>query len=157
MLNHEIGIPLKNSARAADLILGRETSTHRVRIAASDDGSAGLSVDLERFHSTANAALSAAFVFAPPKKRGRPRRSRAQKPKAFEFSPVWEIRVQAEREALTSLAHHLRDWDAYPRGIEPGLPFIMDIATLQAFSRLALSSAKGPIDVILEPRDSVDI
>jgi hypothetical protein len=157
MLNHEVGIPLKNSARAADLILGGETSTHRVRIAASDDGSAGLYVDLERFHSTANAALSAAFIFAPLRKRGRPKRSRAQKPKAFEFSPVWEIRVQAELEALTRLAHHLREWDAYPRGIELGLPFIMDVETLQALPRLALSSAKGSIDVILEPRDPVDI
>ncbi len=157
MLNHEVGIPLKSSALAADLILGGETSTHRVRIAASDDGSTGLSVDLERFHSTANAALSAAFAFAPLKKRGRPRRSRAQRSNSFEFSPVWEIRVQNEREALTDLAHHLREWDAYPRGIEPGLPFIMDLATLQALPRLALSSSKGPINVILEPSDQVTV
>ena len=157
MLNHEVGIPLKRSAQAADLILGGETSTHRVRIAASGDGSAGLFVDLDRFHSTANAALSAAFTFAPMKKRGRPKRSRAQKSKSFEFSPVWEIRVQTDREALTSLAHHLREWDAYPRGIEPGLSFIMDVATLQALPRLALSSAKGPIDVILEPPYSAEI
>jgi hypothetical protein len=157
MLNHEVGIPLKSSALAADLILGEETSTHRVRIAASDDGSTGLSVDLERFHSTANAALSAAFAFAPLKQRGRPRRIRAQRSNSFEFSPVWEIRVQNEREALTGLAHHLREWDAYPRGIELGLPFIMDLATLQALPRLALSSSKGPIDVILEPSDKVTV
>ena len=157
MLNHEVGVPLKGSAQAADLILSGELSTHRVRVAASDDGSTSLYVDLERFHSTANAALSAAFAFAPLKKRGRPTRSRAQKSKSFEFSPVWEIRVQSDREALTRLAHHLREWDAYPRGIEPGLPFIMDIATLQALPRLALSSLKGPIDVILEPGDSVEI
>jgi hypothetical protein len=157
MLNHEVGIPLRGSAQAADLILGGESSTHRVRVAASDDGSTGLYVDLERFHSTANAALSAAFAFAPPRKRGRPTRSSAQKSKSFEFSPVWEIRVQADQETLTRLAHHLREWDAYPRGIEPGLPFIMDVATLQALHRLALSSAKGPIDVILEPRESVEI
>lgn len=157
MLNHEVGIPLKSSAQAADLILGGETSTHRVRIAASDDGSAGLYVDLERFHSTANASLSAAFVFAPLKKRGRPKRSRAQKPKSIDFSPVWEIRVKSDREALTRLAHHLREWDAYPRGIEPGLPFIMDVATLLALPRLALSSAKGPINVLLEPSESSEI
>ena len=157
MLNHEVGIPLKSAAKATDLILGGEPSTHRVRIAASDDGSTGLYVDLERFHSTANAALASAFAFAPLKKRGRPKRSRAQKSKTFDFSPVWEIRVPPDREALERLALHLREWDAYPRGIEPGLAFIMDVATLQALPRLALSSVKGPIDVILEPNDSPGI
>jgi hypothetical protein len=157
MLNHEVGIPLKWSALAADLILGRELSTHRVRIAASVDGSAALSLDLDRFHSTANAALAAAFAFAPPKKRGRPRKTRVQKPKLLEFSPVWEIRVQPDREALARLADHLRAWDAYPRGIELGLPFIMDAATLLALPRLALSSAKGPIDVIVEPSKNIEI
>ena len=157
MLNHEVGIPLKGAAQAADLVLGSELSTHRMRISASGDGAIGLYIDLERFHSTANAALAAAFAFAPLKKRGRPARVRVVKSKTIEFSPVWEIRVATDQEKLSLLAHHLREWESYPRGIEPGLPFIMDVETLQALPRLALSSTKGPIDVIREPKNHTHI
>ncbi len=150
MLNHEVGIPLKGAAEAADLVLGTEPSTHRLRIAGSDDGSAGLYIDLERFHSTANAALAAAFAFAPPKKRGRPKRGRPAKSRTIEFSSIWVIRVVNEPEKLRRLAHHLREWQAYPRDIEPGLPFIMDVATLRALPKLALTSTKGPIDVLID-------
>ena len=50
---------------------------------------------------------------------------------------------------LDRLGRQLRDWNAYPRGIEPGLPFIMDAATLRAVPRLALTTSKGDIDVIV--------
>jgi hypothetical protein len=65
------------------------------------------------------------------------------------FPSVWEIRVERKPAKLERLGQQLRDWGAYPRGIEPGLPFIMDAATLRAVPHLALTTSKGDIDVLL--------
>src|SRR3974390_238289 len=65
MLNHELGIPLKSAAKVADLVLHPSTAPPRVRLAGTVDGSVALRIDLERFHSTANAALASAFAFDP--------------------------------------------------------------------------------------------
>jgi hypothetical protein len=65
------------------------------------------------------------------------------------FPSVWEIQIERDAVKLDRLGRQLRDWNAYPRGIEPGLPFIMDAATLRAVPRLALSTTKGDIDVVL--------
>ncbi|MBI3504581.1 MAG: hypothetical protein HY059_07050 [Proteobacteria bacterium] len=125
-----------------------------MRLPASVDQSLSLTIDLERFHSTANAALAAALVFAPPKRRGRPRRSVSRaRSNPNHLAEVWTIRVEDTSDALERLASHLREWHAYPRGIEGGLPFIMDAATLRALPQLALTSAKGHIDVIVQPHD----
>lgn len=157
MFNAEVGVSLASAAKAADAALGSAPSVHRVRLSASVDQTIVLTVDLERFHSTTNAALAAALTFAPPKKRGRPRRSFASaKPRADHLSEVWTIRVDDATESLDRLAAHLREWKAYPRGIESGLPFIMDAATLRAVPRMALISAKGPIDIIVTGRDGVE-
>lgn len=155
MFNAEVGVPLASAARAADAALGSAHSVHRVRLSASVDQTIVLTVDLERFHSTANAALAAALTFAPPKRRGRPRRSFARaKPRVDHLSEVWTIRVDDTTESLDRLALHLKEWSAYPRGIERGLPFIMDAATLRAVPRMALASDKGPIDVIVTSPDT---
>src|SRR5689334_16887117 len=69
MLNHELGLPLKSAARVADLVLGASSAPHRVRLAATTDGAIALRIDLQRFHSTANACLSAAFAFGRPRGR----------------------------------------------------------------------------------------
>jgi hypothetical protein len=149
MLSHELGLPLKSAARVADLVLGSPTAPHRVRIAATADGAIALRVDLERFHSTANAALAAAFAFGQPRGRGRPAKPRRRRPLIDVFPNVWEIRVERDPAKLERLGQQLRDWNAYPRGIEQGLPFIMDAATLRAVPRLALSTSKGDIDVLV--------
>lgn len=152
MLNAEVGIPLSAASKAADAALGAAHAVHRVRLSASTDQTITLTIDLERFHSTANAALAAATVFAPLKRRGRPRRAFAsarQRPAAL--SDLWTIEVDDTDDSLARLAHHLKEWNAYPRGIERGLPFIMDAATLRALPRIALTSDKGPIDVIVTP------
>ena len=49
---------------------------------------------------------------------------------------------------LESLGSLLARWNAYPRGIEPGLPFIMDARTLRAAPLLTLSTREGDIDVM---------
>ena len=152
ILNSELGISLGSSVILADTILGAPHTTHRVRIAASTDHSVALHFDLERFHSTANAALAAALAFSQPKSRGRPKRASAERarPRVAPISEVWVIRVEDSPAALERLSHHLKEWGAYPRGIEGGLPFIMDAATLKAVPRLALSTTeKGPIDVLV--------
>jgi hypothetical protein len=149
MLNNELGLPLKSAARVADLVLHTPGAPHRVRIAATSDGAIALRIDLERFHSTANASLSAALAFGQARTRGRPRKPARRRPLIDVFPSVWEIRVEREPAKLERLGHQLRDWNAYPRGIEPGLPFIMDSATLRAVPRLALSTSKGDIDVLV--------
>lgn len=149
MLSHELGLPLKSAARVADLVLGSPTAPHRVRLAATADGAIALRIDLERFHSTANAALAAAFAFGQPRGRGRPAKPVRRRPLIDVFPNVWEIRVERDPAKLDRLGQQLRDWNAYPRGIEPGLPFIMDAATLRAVPRLALNTAKGDIDVLV--------
>ncbi len=149
MLSHELGIPLKSAAKVADLVLHTSALPHRVRLAATSDGAIALRIDLERFHSTANASLSAAFAFGKPRGRGRPSKPKRRRPLVDVFPNVWEIRVEREPAKLDRLGLQLRDWSAYPRGIEAGLPFIMDAATLRAVPHLALTTTKGDIDVVV--------
>ncbi|MGH7653267.1 MAG: hypothetical protein ACREN6_01265 [Gemmatimonadaceae bacterium] len=149
MLNQELGLSLKSAARVADLVLVSPTVPARIRLAATSDGAIALRIDLERFHSTANAAVAAALAFGRPRGRGRPRKPRPRRPLIDVFSNVWEIRVERDTAKLERLGRQLHEWNAYPRGIEGGLPFIMDAATLRAVPHLALRTSKGDIDVLL--------
>jgi hypothetical protein len=106
---------------------------------------------LDRFHSTASASLAAALAFDMPKRRGRPRRKVQRKPGLDEFPSAWEIRVENEPAKIERLVSQLREWEAYPRGIEPGQPFLMDAATLRVVPRLPLVTTKGDIDVVVVP------
>ena len=151
MLNHELGVPLKLAAVAADRVLTEAIAPNRIRISASTDGSMALQLDLPRFLSTSNASLAAAFAFAPARGRGRPRHRAKKRSAVDDYSPVWEIKVDNDPVRLERLTRQLLEWEAYPRGIQPGLSFIMDVATLRAVPRLALTTTRGEIDVILEP------
>ena len=51
----------------------------------------------------------------------------------------------ANVEALASL---LAKWQAYPRGVEEGLPFIMDGRTLRSAPVMTLTTREGEIDVL---------
>jgi hypothetical protein len=108
-----------------------------------------LQIDLERFHSTANALLAAAFAFARPGKRGRRPHAQHLLTSSGKTSTALGIRVENEPEKLERLAAQLRVIDARPRGIESGLPFIMDAATLRAVLRLALTTRSGDVDVFV--------
>ena len=147
LLNHEVGLPLKASAKVADTVLVPGFQTGRLRFAACRDGSASLQVDLQRFHSTANALLAAAFAFANPRPRGRPPSKRH--PGMQGVAPVTRIRVEDEPQRLSLLAARLREADARLRGIDPALPFILDAATLRAVPRLALTTREGDVDVMV--------
>jgi hypothetical protein len=152
MLNHELGLPLALAARAADRVLGSGLAPNRIRISATADGAVALLLDLQRFLSTSNASLAAAFAFGPTQGRGRPRLVPRQKPVIDQLSSIWEIRVDDEADKVDRLARQLREWEAYPRGIEHGLPFIMDAATLRAVPRLALVTSRGDINIVLVSR-----
>jgi hypothetical protein len=49
---------------------------------------------------------------------------------------------------LVALASLLAAWKAYPRGVEPDLPFIMDDRTLRGAPVLTLTTTEGDIDVM---------
>jgi predicted nucleotidyltransferase len=49
---------------------------------------------------------------------------------------------------VVRLARLLGDWHPYPRGIEAGLPFIMDARTLQITPVLTLMTDHGPLDLL---------
>jgi predicted nucleotidyltransferase len=54
----------------------------------------------------------------------------------------------SDKANLVALASLLSSWDAYPRGIEPGLPFILDDRTLFGAPVLTLMTGEGDIDVM---------
>ena len=58
---------------------------------------------------------------------------------------VYDARDPATVDALAGL---LAEWDAYPRGVERGLPFIMDARTLRAAPTLTLVTREGDLDVL---------
>jgi len=49
---------------------------------------------------------------------------------------------------IVALASLLAAWKAYPRGVESGLPFIMDDRTLHGAPILTLTTTEGDIDVM---------
>jgi hypothetical protein len=58
------------------------------------------------------------------------------------YDPTLDNRVR--------LAGLLAGWHAYPRGGEPGLPFVMDAVTLQRSPILTLTTDEGDLDCLDE-------
>ena len=54
----------------------------------------------------------------------------------------------SDRGNLVTLASLLSGWEAYPRGVEPNLPFILDDKTLFGAPILTLTTTEGDIDVM---------
>lgn len=52
------------------------------------------------------------------------------------------------RDNLSALSSLLAKWKAYPRGVEAGLPFILDERTLHGAPVLTLTTTEGDIDVM---------
>jgi hypothetical protein len=53
-----------------------------------------------------------------------------------------------DRSNVDTLAKLLAKWDAYPRGVEKNLPFIMDERTLRGAPVMTLATIEGDIDVM---------
>jgi len=59
-----------------------------------------------------------------------------------------DICYAVEPANVQRLARRLAQWSAYPRGTEPGLPFIMDERTLSRSPLLTLTTSEGDLDVM---------
>ncbi|MFI5312231.1 MAG: hypothetical protein ACHQQ3_13405 [Gemmatimonadales bacterium] len=53
-----------------------------------------------------------------------------------------------EPRNIEKLARTLASWHAYLRGVEPGLPFIMDAKTFRVTPVMTLTTDHGPLDVM---------
>lgn len=53
-----------------------------------------------------------------------------------------------DRRNVDALGKLLHKWKAYPRGVESGLPFIMDGKTLRGAPMMTLTSTEGDVDVM---------
>lgn len=51
-------------------------------------------------------------------------------------------------KTLAALARVLAQWNAYPRDVDPGLPFIMDVTTLRGAPRMTLETREGQLDIM---------
>jgi predicted nucleotidyltransferase len=49
---------------------------------------------------------------------------------------------------VAQLANLLAEWQAYPRGIEAGLPFFMDERTIRTTPLMTLQTTEGAIDLL---------
>jgi predicted nucleotidyltransferase len=58
-----------------------------------------------------------------------------------------DICYDCSPENRVRLTELLAGWKAYPRGIEPGLPFIMDAVTLRNAEVLTLTTSEGHLDL----------
>jgi hypothetical protein len=59
-----------------------------------------------------------------------------------------DICYDTTMSSLEALAQLLVMWHAYPRGIESGLPFIMDVQTLRLAPILTLETSEGRLDLL---------
>lgn len=59
-----------------------------------------------------------------------------------------DVCYDAEPENLRRLAAILREWQAYPRGWDPGLPFFMDDRTFRTTPTFTLTTREGDIDLL---------
>lgn len=59
-----------------------------------------------------------------------------------------DICYEATSENREALARLMVRWNAYLRGVEPGLPFIMDSRTLRDSEVLTLTTSEGYLDLL---------
>jgi predicted nucleotidyltransferase len=59
-----------------------------------------------------------------------------------------DILFDTAPDNLDRLSALLAHWHAYPRGVEPGLPFIMDAQTLRGAEMLTLDTDRGLLDLM---------
>lgn len=71
VLIQEVGLTLARAAQLADEALKHQMTERSVVVGRGEDESAGVSIDLARFHSTHAAALSAALDMGGHRRRGR--------------------------------------------------------------------------------------
>jgi predicted nucleotidyltransferase len=64
------------------------------------------------------------------------------------FTNDLDICYDTTADNIDRLVALLTEWQAYLRGVEPGLPFILDARTLRTTPLLTLTSTMGAIDLL---------
>jgi predicted nucleotidyltransferase len=64
------------------------------------------------------------------------------------FTNDLDICYATDPENLERLVALLQDWKAYLRGVEPGLPFVLDTRTFAITPLLTLTTTQGDFDVL---------
>ena len=64
------------------------------------------------------------------------------------FTNDLDICYDTASDNVDRLVALLRDWKAYLRGVEPGLPFILDARTFRTTPLLTLTTTMGAIDLL---------
>jgi hypothetical protein len=59
-----------------------------------------------------------------------------------------DVCYDTSEENISRLAHLLYSWNAYPRGIELGMPFFMDARQFRIQPGMTLTTREGEIDVL---------
>jgi hypothetical protein len=59
-----------------------------------------------------------------------------------------DLCYDAAEDNVGRLAALLASWKAYPRGVEPGLPFFMDVRTFRTTPVMTLRTSEGDLDVL---------
>lgn len=105
VFNQEIGVTLSRAAELADEALRHGPHGGTVVVGRKEGSSAGVSIDLDRFHSTYAAALSVAIDLGGPLRRGRPRATIRRKAGALERAAAYGVDVDLLREGLRLSVH----------------------------------------------------
>ena len=66
------------------------------------------------------------------------------------FTNDLDICYDAATDNVQRLLALLQEWNAYLRGMEPALPFILDERTFRTTPMMALTTTQGAIDVLAE-------
>jgi predicted nucleotidyltransferase len=64
------------------------------------------------------------------------------------FTNDLDLCYDGETENVQRLALLLQEWRAYLRGVEPGLPFILDARTFKSTPLLTLTTSQGDLDLL---------
>jgi hypothetical protein len=122
ILNQEVGLTLSRAAELADDALRHRPDAASV-IVGDAGGSAAISIDLARYHSTYAAALSAALELGGARRRGRPRIAAPQGTRMLERAAEYGVDIDLLREGLRlapgERLQRLDDNAAFIRAIRP--------------------------------------
>jgi hypothetical protein len=88
VIHSDLGLTLRAAAKIADATLRPGLSTGKIRLNVTADGALAIQLDLERFLTSASAALSTALNFSVAPRRGRPPRAPRQAPNGTETIPA---------------------------------------------------------------------
>jgi len=101
VFNQEIGVTLSRAAELADEALRHDAHSSPVKIGHKENGSAGVVIDLARFHSTHAAALSTAVTFGGTRRRGRKPANRKGKTSILARAAAYGVDLDLLREGLS--------------------------------------------------------